>query len=89
MPGQCAAHQGHRCIASKDKDLIGNVHAIAFSCGNPTLQNKLQHALRQRLEAVVYVPGIPDPEHQRLNAFCSVELQRQTAPTWRKQRNSS
>lgn len=47
--------------------MLGNVHAIAFACANPELQNRLQNGLKAALDSLIYVRGAPNPEHQRLN----------------------
>jgi hypothetical protein len=68
--GVCDAHQGHRMIEMKEKDLIGNVHAIAVSAANPELQNKLQAALKAIIDReLIFVRGEPDPRCARRNAL--------------------
>ncbi len=57
VSGCCDAHQAHRIVELKERDSIGNVHAIAISAANPELQNKLQLALRSLLAEVVFLHG--------------------------------
>ena len=45
MPGCCAAHQGHRCVASREPGIIGNLYALAFLGGNGDCQKTFQEAL--------------------------------------------
>ena len=65
--GECAAHQGHRCIESREATVLGDIHAIAFSCSSPHIQHKLQVELKTLIAKAVYVPGEPNAEHRRLN----------------------
>lgn len=57
VPGSCEAHQGHRMVELREKPIIGDIHAIAFSASNPVLQNKLQTVLKKILEGMIFIRG--------------------------------
>eukprot|EP00959_Pyramimonas_sp_CCMP1952_P141390 2959231-Pyramimonas_sp.AAC.1 len=47
VAGKCSSHQIQRCIEINEERILGDVHAIAFSCACPSVQNKLQVALKK------------------------------------------
>ncbi len=60
VPGRCDAHQAHRMVELKEKNVVGNVHAIAVSCANPEFQNRLQVTLKAIIDReLVFVRGLP------------------------------
>ena len=46
VDGTCGTHQGHRIVESREKDMIGNVHAVFVTCANVGHQNRIQRALQ-------------------------------------------
>ncbi len=55
--GVCDAHQAHRVVELREKDVVGNVHAIAVSAANREIQNKLQLSLQSLLGELVFLRG--------------------------------
>jgi len=59
VSGRCDAHQGHRTVELKERDVVGNVHAISVSCANPDFQNKLQLALKTIIDReILFMRGL-------------------------------
>ncbi len=48
--GVCCAHQSHRVVEIREKECIGDIHAIAVSLANGELQSKCQVVLRQLID---------------------------------------
>ena len=63
----CDAHQCHRVVQSKEKEVIGDLGAIADTSANPEMQNKLQMGLKHELLGTVYIRGEPDPSVMNQN----------------------
>ena len=45
IPHKCGGHQGHRIVESREKKIVGHVHATAVTCNHVTQQSKMQAAL--------------------------------------------
>ena len=45
VPGTCADHQAHRCIASREPGVIGNLYALAWCGAAVRIQSRFQHCL--------------------------------------------
>ena len=70
VAGKCGGHQGHRIVQSREKTVIGDVHAIAVTCLNTGFQNRFQkslHLLLKSPERFQYIDGYPDPEWRAHN----------------------
>eukprot|EP00973_Karenia_brevis_P051627 7169808-Karenia_brevis.AAC.1 len=67
VSGKCGAHQAHRVIAIREKQVIGDVHAIAVMGCHVGNQNRLQQALWSLLEDFQYHIGYPNPVYEKLH----------------------
>ena len=45
MPGCCCAHQGSRCVASRETGVIGNLYALGWTGGNVATQARYRKGL--------------------------------------------
>ena len=61
LHGRCMGHQAHRSVASREKVVIGNVHAIGVTTTQINNQNGMQAGLMELLENVDYRVGFPNP----------------------------
>ena len=71
VPGTCADHQAHRCIASREPGVIGNVYALGWCGANVRIQQRFQQALRKLvnddLEAGGWICAPPDASWRSSN----------------------
>ncbi|CAK0885912.1 unnamed protein product, partial [Prorocentrum cordatum] len=84
---KCSAHQGHRVIENREREVIGNVHAVRVTCSQPHWQNKFQQALKQIIREDLASGGfqiqVPVPRWQARNdsLFSRTYLRRRTMVT--------
>jgi len=64
---KCGAHQGHRVVESRQKKLVGHVHAVRVSCVAPSHQTLMQAALVKVLDGSSYHVGEPNPVFRKHN----------------------
>ncbi len=68
MPrSRCGAHQCHRVVASTEKQVIGDFHAIHVTCSHYSNSSKISNALYKLLDSVDFSIGIPDPGVQQVH----------------------
>eukprot|EP00969_Alexandrium_andersonii_P275030 12155370-Alexandrium_andersonii.AAC.1 len=69
IAGKCGCHQAHRIVESRERPVAGDLHAVAVTCKNVGLQNRMQTALKEVLrEELHYVIGFADPAWRDHNA---------------------
>lgn len=64
VEGECGTHQGHRIIESREREMVGNVHAVHVTCTQTGHQNRLQAALKTLLhsDSIAFYVGPPMEE---------------------------
>ena len=56
LPGNCAEHQAHRCVAATEKGVIGDIHAQMLVASHLPIQNRLRQKLWDICDEVDWVP---------------------------------
>lgn len=67
-PPSCMAHSMHNVVASKEKTLIGDLHALHCTGSHVQFQNRMQASMRSVVDRGTWRLGMPDPDVRKRNA---------------------
>ena len=68
LTAKCGSHQAHRILASREKLIVGDVHACFVMSSHGGNQNRMQKAARTLVDKMEYNVGYPHPSFEHYNA---------------------